>query len=206
MLWSYQSPWQYILERFFIKIKDLTFFKRTTDRCYAYSCPFKIFMILCPIDSQMYTNIDPHSTNAAENSRAMLVLPSYSFASFQNALDSSCQLLWRSIHSQAFSQKCCRFGDKGMVRFSSSHTSHCGGSWVQTWAPDLGDPAVPLWINNNTQWASWSHWVLESFLLLSRRLQHQVVSELQLLPGIGLLPEIWRHDDFHSTFLDFVTL
>lgn len=48
--------------------------------------------------------------------------------------------------------------------------------------------------------------MLESFLLLSRRLQHQVVSELQLLPGIGQLPETWRPADFHSTSLDCVVL
>lgn len=119
-------------------------------------CPSKIFMVLHPIDSQMYINIDPQSTNASKNSRTILVLPSYNFANFQNALDTNCHLFWRSIHSQALSQKCCRLGDKAMVRFFWSHTSHSDGSWIQAWTPNLGDAAVPFWINNSTQWASWS--------------------------------------------------
>lgn len=41
----------------FNKIKHSTFFKRTTDTHCACFCPSKIFMALCPIDSQMYTNI-----------------------------------------------------------------------------------------------------------------------------------------------------
>lgn len=133
--------------------------------------PSKIFMVLCPIGSQIYTNIDPHSTNASKNSRAMLVLASYSFASFQNALDTNCQLFWRSIHSQALSQKCCRFGDKGMVRFFWSHSSHIDGSWIQAWTPDLGDTAVPFWINLVGILKSLSARDLSSSL---RRLQHQV--------------------------------